>query len=144
MLDTRDVRVGNWVLKLTGRDVKEQSFFEYKAIALDEYFYTFARECFPIKLSPEILGECGFKHEFGDWYKTLSSPDGEQGVTQLRYRHKEKAWCLGSLVLPAQPAFVHQLQNLYYALTRQELSIELSRFENLALEHPIHFFTDAY
>lgn len=144
MLDTRDVRVGNWVLKLTGRDVKDQSFFEYKAIALDEYYYTFARDCFPIKLSPEILGECGFKHEFGDWYINLPSPDREEGVPLLRYRHKEKAWYLGNLELPAQPVYVHQLQNLYYALTRQELHIELSRFENLALEHPIHYFTDAY
>lgn len=144
MLDTRDVRVGNWVLKLTGRDVKDQSFFEYKAIALDEYFYTFAKDCFPIKLSVEILGECGFKHEFGDWYKNLPSPDREEGAPLLRYRHNEKAWYLGALELPAQPDYVHQLQNLYYALTGQELNIELSRFENLAMEHPIQLFTDAY
>lgn len=144
MLDTRDVRVGNWVLKLTGRDEKDHSFFEYKAIALDEYYYTFAQDCFPIKLSPDILGECGFKHEFGDWYKNLPSPDRAEGVPLLRYRHKEKAWYLGNLELPAQPLYVHQLQNLYYALTGQELTVELALFENLALEHPIHFFTDDY
>lgn len=144
MLDTKDVRVGNWVLKLTGRDVNEQEFFEYKAIALDEYYYTFAQDCFPIKLSPAILGNCGFRHEFGDWYKNMPSEEIEGGVPLLRYRHKENAWYLGNLELPAQPAYVHQLQNLYYALTGQELRIDLARFENLAIEHPVHYFTDAY
>lgn len=144
MLDTKDVRVGNWVLKLTGRDDKEQLFYEYKAIALDEYFYTFARHCFPIKLSPDILGKCGFRHEFGDWYMNIPSADLEGVQSLLRYHHKEKAWFLGKLELPAQPAYVHQLQNLYYALTRQELKIELSQYENAEVEHPIHFFTDAY
>lgn len=144
MLDTKDVRVGNWVLKLTGRDDKEQLFYEYKAIALDEYFYTFARHCFPIKLSPDILGKCGFRHEFGDWYMNIPSADLEGVQSLLRYHHKEKAWFLGKLELPAQPAYVHQLQNLYYALTRQELKIELSQYENTEAEHPIHFFTDAY
>lgn len=144
MLDTTDVRVGNWVLKLTGRDEKEQSFFEYKAIALDEYYYTFARDCFPIRLSPDILGSCGFKHEFGDWYKNVPSADVEGGEPLLRYRHKEKLWYLGKMELPAQPAYVHQLQNLYYALTRQELKIELSGYDNPEVEHPIRYFTDAY
>jgi hypothetical protein len=51
MLSPTDVRVGNWVLKIMGVDKKKDSFFEYQAIALDEYYYTFSSVCFPIPLS---------------------------------------------------------------------------------------------
>jgi hypothetical protein len=36
--------------------------------------------------------------------------------------------------------YVHQLQNLFYALTNEELDIRLGRFENMALMGPIDFF----
>ena len=67
MIDPKEVRVGNWVIKITGTDVNTQSFFEYKAIALDEYYYSFAKVCFPIKITTAILGTSGFKQKFGDW-----------------------------------------------------------------------------
>ena len=30
MIDPREVRVGNWVMKITGTDRNTQSFFEYR------------------------------------------------------------------------------------------------------------------
>ena len=34
MLDPKDVRIGNWVIKITGTDRNTKSFFEYQPIAL--------------------------------------------------------------------------------------------------------------
>ena len=140
MLDPKEVRAGNWVLKITGTDTNTKSFYEYKPIALDEYYYPFAKVCFPIKLSSTILGKSGFQHEFGDWYKNLPSELIEGGLPFLRYKHKEKSWYIKDMKLPAQPVYLHQLQNLYYALTGQELTIRLGHFENISMVGPIDFF----
>jgi hypothetical protein len=141
MLDPKDVRVGNWVIKITGIDTNAKSFFEYKAIAIDEYYFAFANVCFPIKLSPAVLGNCGFKHEFGDWYKNLYCEGVDEGVPFLRYQHKQNAWYFENTRLPAQPQYLHQLQNLFYALSGQEITIHLGFFENIDIVGPINFFS---
>src|SRR5215213_1999041 len=124
MIDPKEVRVGNWVVKITGTDINTQSFFEYKAIALDEYYYTFAKVCFPIKITTTILGTCGFKHEFGDWYINRPADGIEDGLPFLRYNHIDSCWYLEKIKLWSQPKYVHQLQNLYCALSGEELNIE--------------------
>lgn len=140
MINPREIRAGNWVLKITGSDVNTQSFFEYKAISPDEYYYTFAKVCFPIKITPAILASCGFKHEFGDWYINRPAEGIDDGLPFLRYHHAEDCWYLDKIRLWAQPLYVHQLQNLVYALCNEELNIHLGRFENIAMMAPIHFF----
>jgi hypothetical protein len=140
MLDPRDVRVGNWVIKITGTDRNTKSFFEYKPIALDEYYYTFAKVCFPIKLSPAILDNCGFKQQFGVWYINPGFKDDKDLLPFLRYEHENKCWYLGDMKIPAQPIYLHQLQNLFYALSKQELNIQLGHFENIAVAEPVDFF----
>jgi len=140
MLDTRDVRVGNWVIKITGRDTNTKSFFEYQPIALDEYYYTFAKVCFPIKLSGAILEKCGFKKGFDCWYIN-PEPVGEDGeLPFLKYEQKNKCWFLRGVKIPAPTLYLHQLQNLFYALTKHELNIQLGNFENIAMVEPIDFF----
>jgi hypothetical protein len=140
MLSPTDVRVGNWVLKIMGVDKKKDSFFEYQAIALDEYYYTFSSVCFPIPLSAGVLGYCGFKHEFGDWYKPIGTEGINDGLSPLKYKNQTRAWYLNDHRIPAQPIYVHQLQNLYYVLTGQELDIDLGLYKNLPLFGPIEFF----
>lgn len=142
MLDPRDVRVGNWVIKVTGTDNNAKSFFEYKAIALAEYYYTFARACFPIRLTPQVLGTCGFKHEFGDWYKNLDSDGIDDGLPFLRFKHHDASWYFRDTKIPAQPVYLHQLQNLVYALSNQELPVRLDDFENMDIVGPVEFFID--
>jgi hypothetical protein len=139
MIDPREIRSGNWVIKVTGTDVNMQSFFEYKTIAVDEYNYTFSKVCFPIKITPAILEKSSFIHEFGDW--SIKSPhEGvDAGLLFLSFRHNE-GWYLGKIKLWAQPIYLHQLQNLFYALTNEELGIHLEGFENSAMSGPINFF----
>ena len=133
MIDPREIRAGNWVIKITGRDSKRQSFCEYKAIALDEYYYTFAKVCFPIKITPAILGKCGFKHEFGDWYINRAAEGIDEGLPFLRYRRNDNCWYLDKMKLWSQPLYLHQLQNLFYALSNEELNVHLGKFENLII-----------
>ena len=140
MIDPREVRAGNWVLKITGTDKNTQSFFEYRAIAPDGYYYTFANVCFPIKITTSILAKSGFKHEFGDWYINRPTQGIDDGLPFLRYRHADQCWYLEKIKLWSQPLYVHQLQNLFYALSNEELDIQLGEFKNIVLAGPIDFF----
>ena len=140
MIDPREIRTGNWVIKVTGKDINTEPFFEYKSIAIDDCYYTFAEVCFPIKIAPAVLGKCGFKHEFGDWYINRPSEGIEDGLPLLRYRHNDNCWYLGKIKLLSQPLYLHQLQNLVYALCNEELTISLGNFENMAMMGPIDFF----
>src|SRR5678809_672515 len=140
MIDTREIRTGNWVIKITGTDINTQSFFQYKAIALDEYYHTFAKVCFPIKITPSILGKSGFKHEFGDWYINRPAEGIDEGLPFLRYHNADNCWYLEKMKLWSQPVYVHQLQNLFYALSHEELNIQPGCFENMPMMGPINFF----
>ncbi|MEI6950883.1 hypothetical protein V9K67_27135, partial [Paraflavisolibacter sp. H34] len=140
MLDPKDVRVGNWVIKVTGRDANGKAFFEYMPIAIDEYYFTWANYCFPINLTPPLLEICGFRPGSGGWYKNLQGNDREEPQV-LRY-NQDGGWFLNDCKLPLQPVYVHQLQNLYYALTGQELVIELSPYRNMDILLPVRRFFD--
>jgi hypothetical protein len=139
MINPREIRPGNWVIKVTGIDTNTKPFCEYKAVSVDEYFYTFVKFCFPILLTPAVLGNSGFKHEFGDWYKNIDAEGIEGGLPFLRYRHSDKYWYFRDIKLPSQPEYLHHLQNLVFALTNQELTIKLGFFENLPMVGPIQF-----
>lgn len=143
MIDPKEIRAGNWVLKITGTDRNAQSFYEYRSIAPDEYYYTFANVCFPIAITQSILGKSGFTHEFGDWYINRSAEGIVDGLPFLRYRHADHCWYLEKNKLWSQPLYVHQLQNLFFALCNEELPVRLGDFENIALLEPIDFFIKA-
>jgi hypothetical protein len=138
MIDPREVRIGNWVIKVTGRDAHNAAYLEYRAVAIDEYFYTWAKFCFPIKLTPDIINICGFFRETHAWKLPLNSP-AQQAHGLFLYWRAEKDWYLNGLRLPFAPAYVHQLQNLYYALTGKELVVNLLPYQNTDLIQPIRF-----
>jgi hypothetical protein len=140
MINPKEVRPGNWVIKTTGMDVNHHPFFAYKAVAIDEYFYTFIKTCFPIPLSTAIFGKCGFKHDFGDWYMNIDADGIDDGLPFLRYRLEAKCWYLRTEKIPVQPVYLHQLQNLFYALTYKELNVQLGFFENLTTVGPVNFY----
>lgn len=132
MIDPKELRVGNWVIRIKGTENNTQTFFEYKIIAPDDYYYPFAKNCFPINITPSILGKSGFKHEFGDWYLNKPTEGIDDGLPFLRYHRNDGCWYLDKMKLWSQPVYLHQLQNLFYALSKQELNIQLGHFENTA------------
>ena len=125
MIDTKEIRPGNWVMTSDDANSELQSRVAYKLVKEDEYSFTFAKQYFPIPLSSHILAYSSFKHSFGNWFKNLEAEGIEGGLPFLRYNLKGGQWYLFEKRLPFQPAFLHQLQNLYYALTNKELPITL-------------------
>jgi hypothetical protein len=49
----------------------------------------------------------------------------DDGMPFLRYKHKEEAWYLRGMRLPLQPRYLHQLQNIVYALLGEDLPVSL-------------------
>ena len=127
MIDAKEIRAGNWVMINDGSNSVIQSQCVYKFVKEDEYSFTFAKQYFPIPLSAEILADSSFRHSFGNWFKNLDAEGIEGGLPFLRYNLKARQWYLFERRLPFQPAFLHQLQNLYYALTNKELPISLQQ-----------------
>ena len=139
MIDPKEIRVGNLVVKIMGSDSNKNPFLQYKPVAVDEYFFTFANVCFPITLNAAVLGSAGFRHEFGDWYKNREAIGIDDGLPLLRYKYRNCKWYVNDMEIPAQPHHLHQLQNLYYALTGQELLVSPEAFENINVVGPINF-----
>jgi hypothetical protein len=76
----------------------------------------------PIPLTPEILEKCGFERQVDEnsedcFYIPISE-------TFLEIRITDKTSWIGEVYLP-ETKYVHQLQNLYFALTGEELEINL-------------------
>jgi len=77
----------------------------------------------PIPLKEEWLLKFGFEKESNKSYST-----GEEIVysvyrlDELTYNSIQKNWWFNG-VLSNQPIYVHQLQNLYHALTNEELTL---------------------
>lgn len=104
MIKANELRIGNWVM-LAGA---------YWQIGFAEEIDVHHFE--PIELSPEILEKAGLtKSDKVDIAYTISIftnlPDGK-----IHRYHKEGL---------SEPKYLHQLQNLYFALTGTELEINL-------------------
>ncbi len=104
-----ELRIGNWIIRDGIMDQwNEGDFIRYHS-SLE-----------PIPLTPEILEKCGFEEKSiinqdqdeRDWYEK----DGVMISEDLR---------LISFGPEPELKYVHQLQNLYFALTNTELNIEL-------------------
>ncbi|HET6225433.1 MAG TPA: hypothetical protein VFF27_04075 [Bacteroidia bacterium] len=87
----------------------------------------------PIPLTPEILEGCGFEGDIIDNFRLQVGADYTQGCLIFYISPKRNniqiSYGLGGdkssyIYLPI-PKSLHQLQNLYFALTGQELNINL-------------------
>lgn len=90
-----------------------------------EYFNKLYR---PIPLTPEILSRCGFKRNGGEYSMELEYPPiktvfnfpfnkGFMGDHSV-YLDFERRW-------DTKHQYLHQLQNLYFTLTGEELTVNL-------------------
>lgn len=86
----------------------------------------------PIPLTPQVLEKCRFEKE-GDyyllkpvtnnqWYLKESSFPGEPPFYGMCIKWLDKEVNI-SMITANHPTAIHQLQNLYFALTGQELTI---------------------
>lgn len=111
MVNASELRIGNWAV----------NYGNYVCIEADDIVdcHHQPESYDPIPLTPEILEKAGFTG--GDWFFTINN------IISFSHTDTEglwKTWVVGDNSI-GNIHFVHQLQNLYYALTGQELPIEL-------------------
>lgn len=124
MIQANELRIGNWVIYHSDEDMFTA--IDGTDIVTMESKIEYAEKHSPIPLTPEILEKCGFenKSKTTDYYfesnycaiilggsmkKLYPSVYGEFGLEP--YGEEIKS--------------LHQLQNLYFALTGEELNIQL-------------------
>lgn len=121
MVAASELRIGNWV-ELNGAFGKVQSVDEFNQIKVFGYYPITPVK--PIPLSEEILFKCGFSK--GSVWNV-----GKYLCKEINYgfwiTYKKEKIILDfiSAASITEIEYLHQLQNLYFALTGKELEIEL-------------------
>jgi len=139
MIQANELRIGNIVLrtKWLQRYCKKPETWEYKQIIVDandilackvrpDYFK-------PVPINLEILGKCGFEIicHFGEPQDNNPNMDAINGTFCISKSVNKGEWVFGfdSIFATKRNNFVwgpidylHQLQNLYFALTGKELN----------------------
>ena len=117
-MKAKELRIGNLVRILTKNPKKEKPLFDYKVekIDLNDFLY-FDNEVYkPIPLTEEWLLKFGFKKYSND-IRFL-----QKGSLKLKNTERGfKFYYVESIIYITS---VHQLQNLYYTLTKTELNYE--------------------
>lgn len=118
-MKAQELRIGNWVWNdVQNLPVKVDIRILNQQYSADRGI---GRSWNPIPLTEEILLKCGFVR------RGITSNNG----SKLTLHHKDymytngrvywNSWC----ILDSIPEHLHQLQNLYYALTGEELEVKL-------------------
>ena len=133
MVKSSEFRIGNYLMHKTGVRILTVpcAFHHFEAMAKDG-----GKDLFPVVLSPANLEKCGFienkkyallpeSREF-----ILVLPVMGSGEIEIRAYVKSNKECFGRAMmnnLPLSNNFhhLHQLQNVYFSLTGQELEIRL-------------------
>lgn len=107
MIQSKELRIGNIFLeKFSQTEIKVLEISAEKIIFEGDFDNNWQAQ--PIPLTEEWLLKFGFKKGERGWFKTL---DKNLKFNLYTYRDKELY------------RYVHQLQNLYFALTNEELKI---------------------
>lgn len=131
MIDPKELRIGNWVMKEnTYLLPSNDNYYSYikieRGLQIDDY----AHICLPISLSPEILEACGFVNT-----PTKNYPHSyEKNDSDLADDWTFRIWWWGEDIC-IEPfgrdhghisiKYLHQLQNIFFALTGKELELKL-------------------
>jgi hypothetical protein len=95
-------------------------------IDLDSFHGIATYDCFdsynPIQLTIEWLIKFGFEHELNQYENHFVNPDNSWLI--FEFDTDEKKWYCSNGRTIANLEYVHQLQNLYFALTGEELTIK--------------------
>jgi hypothetical protein len=133
MIEAKELRVGNWYFfeNIMAGGVEYEKFSNWTQ-ALD--FEAYGK---PIQLTPEMLKRCGFeKRNYGKGFQYCidCTPSGykESAVRYLGWidwdgEREYIQWrpYFSGEIHSFKIEYLHQLQNLYYALTQTELEVNL-------------------
>ena len=131
MIQANELRIGNWVTYNQESVDKGTEIIPIKvpcinveaAVSLDDGFTNsyFFNEINPIPLTPEILVKCGFKKLNNAWVPIDYSATDYLKWSFTIWDNKDGTYRYNSAEFIPELKYLHQLQNLYYALTGEEL-----------------------
>jgi hypothetical protein len=123
MIEIKEIRIGNYVNDYLGNTVKVTDI--YKGLIYhteNKIGVTHGNILEPIPLTEDILLKCGFEYQddLGIFFKGLFEIQKLRLGIDLRERFE-------AMLYDFNPSldYLHQLQNLYFALTNEELIISL-------------------
>ena len=127
-----ELRLGNWVVYPTYEDEGVTDWGE-KQLEEDDFVELIQRSDIfvkPIRLSPELLEKCGFKKwasgcfskQIDEYICFQIEDDGRYGFWSDSVENECNFTVLSQ---DNRIHYLHQLQNLYHALTGQELEVNL-------------------
>jgi hypothetical protein len=117
-MKANELRIGNWFFNGKFNQQVLPTHLDY---LLNKNFYPHDAMK-PIPLTPEIFYNSGFDEKNTKWRKLLKN--GKVSIDMSHYGQTTFAYCYGNHGVIGLD-YVHQLQNLYFALTGEELNIEL-------------------
>lgn len=133
MIDQKELRIGNWVYGLESQYEHVPSFFQVESLdegRINPYCAHdgetwYAKEVTPIPLTTEILEKCGFRD-----YELPIDITATRKLIIATANKGTTVFYAGEGIHTVSPysihcEYLHQLQNLYFALTGSELKIEL-------------------
>lgn len=137
MIDVKSLRVGSWVLFETNTGVfspaPEQLTEKSLCNVLEGWLEKKGCDILPIHITPEILGKnLGLHRDSEGWplsydYR-IYDPLVLNGVGAHSQANRDK-WCLmhrsGLIIHNKAILYLHELQNLYYCLTKEELVFKI-------------------
>lgn len=133
MIAAHELRLNNYILQKANNRIGMVacSFLHFELLAKGE-----SKDLYPVVLKPELLEKCGFTENKD--YPLLPQarefllvlPVSGGGKNEIYAYAKSNKECFGRAVVNGVPAsnnfhHLHQLQNLYFALTGEELPIRL-------------------
>ena len=128
MANAKEFRIGNVVLDKFGKTIIIESINESginlmagdgNGVYPDFEF----EEIFKIPLTEEILLKCGFKAESNYDNFIFNKIEISSCIRVISTNERKSFWLVGKYEIPIE--FLHQLQNLYFALTNEELILNL-------------------
>lgn len=134
MIDAKDLRIGNWVIDRYTFSGDERFTKVVSLYFSDGYGSVNAstdKDYFPILLTPEILEKCGFKDNHT---RVVGSENNviewECDDAEIRKEGDDFIYVLysddwGYVRAEVIVKYVHQLQNVHYAITENELTVTL-------------------
>lgn len=122
MIQPRELRIGNAYIDICGSpNIWKQEYFEYYKSLLFGGSNGFER-INPILISPGILIKCGLEKN-GSVYNTTNFSGLFVQFTNQWHLKRNSNGKVTDITYGFK--FLHQLQNLYFALTGEELNIQL-------------------
>ena len=120
MIEAQELRIGNWVeMKASLAPYFKIQHGEDIDDVIEHRLYE------PILLTPELLEKCGFEKLYEDEYSWIGKDTIGYSITIRKMSGMMEFYFAGQYETSTEIRYVHQLQNLYFDLTGQELKVSL-------------------